>query len=122
MVKNGEARGEQRWPVLLAAAVATPAYKQQVSVRDLSTIGCRIQCDYGVPLSGYVLISLNRFAPLDGKIIWSDGNSAGIAFHPPLHPAVLDHIVRENPPKAEAITDEVAAKPEWLSAAQTQST
>ena len=104
VVKVTEDREDDRWPVLLAATVATGTYKQNVSVVNLSVVGCRIQCDNGLPPTGYVLISLHGFAALDGKIIWSEDNSAGIVFHPPLHPAVLNQIVEQNPPQAEELT------------------
>lgn len=57
-------------------------------INDFSRHGCRLE-GYGFILEGApVWIRLPGLESLTGRIAWTDGTTAGIAFDRPLHPAV----------------------------------
>jgi hypothetical protein len=64
------------------------------TVTDMSVSGFRLECDERLPLGATIWVRLGQLAPLEAKVMWRDGYIAGCAFVSPLHPSVLDHIVR----------------------------
>jgi hypothetical protein len=66
-------------------------------VIDITSTGCRVAFTGHDPRLGYLLLSFGNFNAFDAEVVWVKAGEAGMKFHPALHMAVLDHIVRSNP-------------------------
>lgn len=66
----------------------------RATVTDMSVTGFRLESDERLPLGAPIWVRIGTLAPLEAKVVWRDGYRAGCAFNAPLHPSVLDHIVR----------------------------
>ena len=68
-----------------------------VSVRvvDLSAHGFRASTHLELPLGTDVWLRLPGLEPYHATVAWQDGQYIGCAFERPLHPAVVDMIVRK---------------------------
>ncbi len=83
------------------AAVAKTAHGQRHALRisDLSISGCAISVERGHPLtegSSYGL-KIDGLEMLGSTATWTTGQSAGLEFVRPLHPAIADHLATRNP-------------------------
>lgn len=75
-------RGSIRNRVLMVAKLATPAREIDVRIRDVSASGARIE-GADLPRAGSdVILKRGGFEGF-GRVIWVDGNAAGIQFDEP---------------------------------------
>jgi hypothetical protein len=65
-----------------------------VHILDLSVDGFRASTHLDLPPGADVWLRLPGLEPYQAKVAWSKGQYVGCAFERPLHPAVLDMIVR----------------------------
>lgn len=65
-----------------------------VHIRDLSTHGFRIVTHLELAVGTDVWLRLPGLEASLARVMWVDGNLAGCAFDRPLHPAVLELVVR----------------------------
>ena len=70
-----------------------------VLVMDLSTHGFRASTHLELTNGADVWLRLPGLEPCHAKVVWSRGQYIGCAFERPLHPAVLDMIVRKTKAK-----------------------
>ena len=63
-------------------------------VADLSTTGFRLQSFIKLTPGDSLWIMLPGFEGRRVDVLWTRGHEAGCRFERPLHPAILDHIVR----------------------------
>jgi hypothetical protein len=66
-----------------------------VRVLDLSPHGFRAATHLELPEGVDVWLRLPGLEPYHAKVAWSEGHFIGCAFERPLHPAVVDMIVRK---------------------------
>ena len=66
-----------------------------VRVLDLSPHGFRAATHLVLPEGSDVWLRLPGLEPFHAKVAWSEGHYIGCAFERPLHPAVVDMIVRK---------------------------
>lgn len=66
-----------------------------VQVMDLSTDGFRVATHLELAAGTDVWLRLPSLEPFHAKVMWSRGHLVGCAFERPLHPAVLDMLVRK---------------------------
>ena len=66
-----------------------------VLVMDLSTHGFRASTHLELPQGADVWLRLPGLEPYHATVAWSKGQYIGCAFERPLHPAVLEMIVRK---------------------------
>ena len=66
-----------------------------IQILDLSTDGFRATTHLQLEKGSDVWLRLPGLEPYHAKVMWSKGNFIGCAFERPLHPAVLDMIVRK---------------------------
>jgi len=66
-----------------------------IQIMDLSTDGFRASTHLQLEKGSDVWLRLPGLEPYHAKVMWSKGNFIGCAFERPLHPAVLDMIVRK---------------------------
>jgi hypothetical protein len=67
-------------------------FKSQVA--DLSVTGFRLQSFMKLAAGDTLWIMLPGFEGRRAHVLWTRGHEAGCHFERPLHPAILDHIVR----------------------------
>lgn len=66
-----------------------------IQIMDLSTDGFRASTHLQLEKGSDVWLRLPGLEPYQAKVMWSMGAFIGCAFERPLHPAVLDMIVRK---------------------------
>jgi len=66
-----------------------------IQIMDLSTDGFRASTHLQLEKGSDVWLRLPGLEPYHAKVMWSKGAFIGCAFERPLHPAVLDMIVRK---------------------------
>ena len=67
-----------------------------VELIDVSEGGCKIRGRHGFATKGeHVTLKVNGIrAPL-GYVVWIDGKNAGVKFSGQMHPAIIDHLCKE---------------------------
>ena len=68
-----------------------------IQILDLSTDGFRASTHLQLVKGSDVWLRLPGLEPCHAKVMWAKGNFIGCAFERPLHPAVLEMIVRKAP-------------------------
>ncbi len=72
-----------------------------VAIVDLSVGGFNIDLgERSVSNGPGFSVKVPGLETLGAELRWADTSNAGFKFERPLHPAVLDHVVRSNPPDA----------------------
>lgn len=66
-----------------------------IQIMDLSTDGFRAQTHLQLERGADVWLRLPGLEPYQAKVMWSKGSFIGCAFERPLHPAVLDMVVKK---------------------------
>lgn len=90
-------RKSQRLQVDLGAGLRQRgASGVSVRVIDLSAHGFRASTHLDLPEGADVWLRLPGLEPSHAKVAWSEGHYIGCAFERPLHPAVVDMIVRKS--------------------------
>lgn len=91
-----KSRVSERVPIEIGAGLRQRgASGVSVLVMDLSTHGFRASTHLELPEGTDVWLRLPGLEPYHAKVAWSKGQYIGCAFERPLHPAVLDMIVRK---------------------------
>lgn len=74
----------------------------KVEIVDLSTSGFNAEmAQPGLNADGGFAIRMPGLESLGAELCWTGAESAGFRFSHPLHPAVLDHVVRAHPAMAD---------------------
>ena len=68
-----------------------------IQILDLSTDGFRATTHLQLEKGSDVWLRLPGLEPYHAKVMWSKGAFIGCAFERPLHPAVLEMVVRKSP-------------------------
>ena len=88
-------RAAERVPVAFAAALRQRgASGVSVQIADLSTTGFRVATHLKLEPGTDVWLRLPGIEPCHARAVWSRGHFVGCEFLRPLHPAVLQMIVR----------------------------
>ena len=66
-----------------------------ISIVDLSVDGFRASTHLQLAMGTDVWLRLPGLEPYQAKVMWAKGNFIGCAFERPLHPAVLEMIVKK---------------------------
>ncbi|PZU12931.1 MAG: pilus assembly protein PilZ [Sphingobium sp.] len=91
------ARASERRAVQIPVKVRRPGETWHSSrIADLSVSGFRLQSFMKLPQGTDLWIMLPGFEGRRARVTWSHAHESGCAFERPLHPAILDHIVKLN--------------------------
>lgn len=91
-----EWRRAERLPLTFQASLRERGTtKFSVDIRDLSTTGFRCETSFNVQVGAVVWLTIPGLGGLESRAKWREGNLYGFAFSAALHPAVLDHIARQ---------------------------
>lgn len=94
--KQVRARKSDRTPVDIGAGLRQRgASGVSVRVMDLSPHGFRAATHLELFDGADVWLRLPGLEPYHAKVVWTEGHYIGCAFERPLHPAVVDMIVRK---------------------------
>lgn len=63
-------------------------------IADLSISGFRLQSFMKLSAGSELWVMLPGFEGRRARVLWTRGHEAGCTFERPLHPAILDHIVK----------------------------
>jgi hypothetical protein len=89
-------RKSQRVPIELGAGLRQRgATGVSVQIMDLSVNGFRAATHLELSSGVDVWLRLPRLEPCHAKVVWTEGLLVGCEFERPLHPAVLDMIVKD---------------------------
>lgn len=85
----------QRWTVEIGVKVRRPGETWFSSrVTDMSVSGFRLQSFMKLLVGSDIWIMLPGFEGRRARVTWVVAHEAGCAFEQPLHPAILDHVVK----------------------------
>jgi hypothetical protein len=92
---------KQHWPrrserVSLAAEVSLRRIGKstfRVTATDASPDGCKVQLVERPAIDEHVLVKFEGLEPLEAKVCWIDGHTAGVKFVRPMHPAVFELLI-----------------------------
>jgi hypothetical protein len=88
-------RAAERRHVLIGVKVRRPGEPWFTSrIADVSISGFRLQSFMKLSAGSELWVMLPGFEGRRAKVLWARGPEAGCAFERPLHPAILDHIVK----------------------------
>ncbi|EQB09598.1 hypothetical protein L288_05440 [Sphingobium quisquiliarum P25] len=94
-VSRNEGRQAARRHLLVPVKVRRPGETWfRSKVADLSVTGFRLQSFMKLASGDSLWIMLPGFEGRRALVLWTRGHEAGCQFERPLHPAILDHIVR----------------------------
>ena len=91
--------------------------KVQVSVIDVSTHGCRVQCSSAVPVDSCVWLSIPGLENQNCRVVWHCQEFVGVEFEKPLAEAVFQRLLAEQkqlPEKMIAELRDIAGRAHWL--------
>lgn len=66
----------------------------RVRIFDLSTDGCKVELVERPSLGDQMLVKFDGIEAMEAQVCWVEGHTAGVKFKNPIHPAVLDMIVK----------------------------
>ena len=89
-------RAERRGVLLGAGLRQRGAHAVTVQVLDLSTTGFRAATHLQLLEGSDVWLKMPGLESLHARVVWMRGHLLGCAFVQPLHPAVMDMIVRNS--------------------------
>lgn len=95
-----ERRGAPRNQTRIGAVAKTSqGQRHSLEINDLSIGGCAIVVagPHGLKPGTAYGLKINGLETLGSVAAWTAGQSAGLEFERPLHPAVADHIAALNP-------------------------
>ncbi|WP_394728323.1 PilZ domain-containing protein [Altererythrobacter sp. GH1-8] len=73
-----------------------------VELIDVSEGGCKIKGRHGFAEVGeHLSLKINGVRSPLGKVVWVDGQFAGVAFEGRMHEAIVDHLSRETQAKKQ---------------------
>lgn len=88
-------RAAERRRVRMAVKVRRPGETWFSShIADVSVSGFRLQSFMKLNLGDDIWIMLPGFEGRRARVTWTRAHESGCAFERPLHPAILDHIVK----------------------------
>ena len=98
-VSNEDRRGSARRTLLLNVRCRIASgVSPEVWLTDLATSGCQLILRAGLLQAGQrIMIRPSEIEGLPGIVQWVFGTRAGIAFEHPLHPAMVNHLLRARP-------------------------
>jgi len=65
-----------------------------VELRDLSAHGCSIELVNRVSVGETLFLKIPGLDQLTGVVCWVNGFTCGVELDPPLHPAVVDALIK----------------------------
>jgi len=96
MQETGSTRSSDRKRLDLLVQGRMRSRTLYVEVVDVSEGGCKIKGRHGFAEEGEkVSLRIDGVRTPLGKIVWVDGEFAGIAFEGTMHPAIVDHLYHE---------------------------
>ena len=73
-----------------------PGGTLDVCVKDISEYGSRFFDKFAIlSTNTAILVKVGHVGPIAADVKWRDGHIVGAEFEQPLHPSVLEHIIRE---------------------------
>lgn len=95
-VGSMENRRSERHEVTVAGAWRQRNnYSRDIWIKDISETGCRFHDRFSVlEVDKDILVRIGKIGPIPAKVRWREGHTVGASFDNPLHPGVLDHIVK----------------------------
>lgn len=68
---------------------------RDIWIKDISETGCRFFDKFSVlPIDTNITFRVGTIGPIPARVRWREKSVVGIQFDNPLHPSVLEHIVR----------------------------
>ena len=76
-------------------ALRVPGHNNyHVRILDLSTDGCRVELVERPSVGDLMMVKFEGLEVMDAEVCWVEGFNAGLKFDRPIHPAVLDLLVK----------------------------
>ena len=76
---------------------------RDIWIKDISEYGCRFYDKFSIlEIGSEILVGLGNIGPIPAEVKWREQSTVGAQFERPLHPSVLEHIIREMDRREEA--------------------
>lgn len=85
-------RSEDRHEVTIVGRLYGSDGSREVTILDLSTLGCRVEDHSFAKPGAMVTIGIGTIGPIPAMIRWRSGKFIGLLFQDPLYPSVLENI------------------------------
>jgi hypothetical protein len=86
-------RTAHRLPAEFGARCASLGHSADARLLNISLHGCLVEVAEPILAQGNpVRLRIPGLSSLDGKVVWSDGDRAGVVFAAALHPAVVEYV------------------------------
>ena len=111
-----ERRAAERMQVTLNMTCRMPAFPRRVTIHDVSESGCKLELR-GAPLElgGTAMLEVPGCAgKIAGRIVWNQGNVAGVQFERPLSRAAAVAFGLAQPEPEPVVVEIVEEKPRGL--------
>ena len=93
--QSSRTRATERRHVIIAVKVRRPGESWFASrIADVSITGFRLQSFLRLQVGADLWVMLPGFEGRRARVLWTRAHEAGCAFERPLHPAILDHVVK----------------------------
>ncbi len=103
-------RREDRNTLEMNAHCRSARAQLKVTIHNVSCHGCRISGScLSVEEGQIVVLKTVGLEGLTGTVKWSQDDAAGVEFDTPLHPAVADHLCRNNVEGTAQVSEASAA-------------
>lgn len=92
-----EQRREERFLIQVAGRYR-PRHggSRDIWIKDLSEYGCRFYDKFSILETGStILVKIHNIGPIPALVKWREASVAGVEFEKPIHPGVMEHIIRE---------------------------
>jgi hypothetical protein len=101
-------REVDRKPLAMGGKIKTPHGRQDVALSDLSVKGAKIEAVYMILSPGQrIILRPEGLEGLNAVVTWATGPSAGLKFDTPLHPSVVEYLVKLHPDASRPIVVDI---------------
>lgn len=88
-------RAGARHQLVIGVKIRRPGETWTASrISDMSVTGFRLQSFMRLSVGSDLWVMLPGFEGRRARVLWAQAHEAGCAFEAPLHPAIVDHVVR----------------------------
>lgn len=96
VVEVREKRSRKRLEVQVAGRYrARHGSSKDIWIQNITQSGCSFLDKFSMlPVGGSIMFRIGSIGPFNATVRWCDESTVGVEFDHPLHPSVLDHIMK----------------------------
>jgi hypothetical protein len=96
---QGQPTTERRYAIRINVNIEAELIDQgrrqcTVTLTNLSITGCRFETDHPLRMPAPITLTIDGVDPIQGEVVWAEGNLVGCHFVEPLSPTICNRIIR----------------------------